>query len=169
MITNRILEIILAVLSFITIPIQIVTTFVFGLLVSLTFGLLLIPISIIWVTLFLGPLLGLSFIYEKVPFLRVPVSILGIPIAILGYEFCALMPSMGEKESRVSKLLLCHCFPYTWHCFQFGKPNLYISLSKGYPYLLKVFDRVPYKDKITWEHIIRMKAAYEVETTLNRH
>lgn len=169
MIINRILEITLVLFSFITIPIQIVTTFVFGILIRLTFGLLLIPISFIWVILFLGPLLGLSFIYEKVPFLRIIISIIGLPIAILGYEFCALMPSMGEKESRISKLLLCNCFPYTWHCLEFSKQNQNISLSKGYPYLLRVFDKVPYKDKITWEYIIRMKAAFEVEKKLNRY
>jgi hypothetical protein len=169
MITNRILEILLNLLSFVTIPFQIVSTFVFGILINMTFGLLLIPISSVWLTLFLGPLLALSFLYEKVPYSRIFVSIIGLPITILGYVFCALMPSMGEKESRASKLLLCQCFPYTWHCFQFQQKNLKISLSKGYPYLLKVFDRVPYNDKIIWKHIIQMKAEYEIKTVINKH
>lgn len=166
MITNRVLEVIITALSFVTIPIQIVTTFVLGILASLTFGLLLIPISIIWVSLFLGPLLGLSLIYEQVPPLRLLVSIIGIIIAIIGYEFCALMPSMGEKESRVSKMLLCNCFPYTWHCFQFGKQNAYVRSSKGYNNLLKILDGTPSQDKITWEHIIRMKAAFDGKTSI---
>ncbi|HNO71730.1 MAG TPA: hypothetical protein PKO16_08170, partial [Bacteroidia bacterium] len=81
MIVNRILELILFMLSIVVIPVQFVTTLVLGLFIRLTFGLLLIPISIIWTGLFLGPLLGLSYIYEKVYVLRILVAIIGLPIA----------------------------------------------------------------------------------------
>lgn len=161
MITNRILEVLIGIISFITIPIQIVSTFLLGLLVTATFSLVLIPISLIWIVLFLGPLLGLSYVYEKVRFLRIPVSIIGIPIALLGYEFSALMPSMGETDSRVSKLLLCHCFPYTWHFLHYSKADPLIKISNGYPYLLQVFERIPYKDKVSWNYVIKLKAINE--------
>lgn len=60
MITNKIIHIVNTITAFIVIPVQLITTFVLGILVRLTFGLLLIPFSIIWIVLFLGPLLGLS-------------------------------------------------------------------------------------------------------------
>jgi hypothetical protein len=157
MITNRILEILTGIFSFVIIPVAIVTTLIFSLLISISFGLLLIPISLIWIVFFLGPLLSLSYVYEKVGFLRIPVSIIGIPIAVLGYLFSALLPSMGETDSKMSKLLLCHSFPYSWHFLQFSKTKLSIKESNGYPYLLQVFERIPYKDKKSWELVIRLK------------
>jgi hypothetical protein len=163
MTTNRIIEILTGILALITIPITLISTFVLGLIVNLTFGLLLIPISLIWTVLFLGPLLGLSYIYEKVSFLRIPISIIGIPIAVSGYIFSALMPSMGETESRVSKLLLCHCFPYTWHFYQLTRVSLNLRFTKGYPYLLQVIKRIPFKDKLSWNYASRLKIQYELE------
>jgi len=167
MIANRIVEIIVGITAIILIPFQIVTTFVLGILVRLTFGLLLIPFSLIWIILFFGPLLGLSYTYEKVSFMRVPISIIGIPIAVLGDCYCALLPSMGEKESRVSKLLLCNVFPYTWHLSHFIKTDERIKYSKGYSYLLEVFKRIPYKDKITRDYVIKLKAENEIASRLN--
>ena len=79
MITNKIIHIIIAVTAPICIPVQLVTCFVLGLLVSLTFGFLLIPISVIWVVLFLGPLLGLSYVYERIAILRPFISLYNTP------------------------------------------------------------------------------------------
>lgn len=99
MITNKIIHIIIAITGLIVIPVQIITTFVLGLLVSLTFGLLLIPFSIIWIVLFLGPLLGLSFVYERLAITRPFISIIGIPLAVIADTYVALLPSMGEMGS----------------------------------------------------------------------
>jgi len=118
MITNKIILIIIVITSIIVIPVQVVTTFVLGILVSLTFGLLLIPISFIWTVLFFGPLLGLSYAYERVAILRPFISIIGIPLAVLADTYVAIMPSMGEWESRNQKLILCQTFPYTWRFIQ---------------------------------------------------
>ena len=104
--------IIIPLLTETNISIRYLPTFVLGLLVRLTFGLLLIPISLIWTVFFLLPLVGLSYIYEKVFLLRIPVAILGLPIAILGNIFCCWMPSMGEKNDRVTKMLLSNIFPF---------------------------------------------------------
>ena len=127
MIINKIIHIIIAITAFIVIPVQLITTFVLGLLVSLTFGLLLIPFSIIWIVLFLGPLLGLSYVYERVAITRPFISIIGIPLAVIGNIYVALLPSMGEMDSRYAKMIICQTFPYTWRFFQFQNNKLNIG------------------------------------------
>lgn len=127
MLTSAIIRMIIAITAIIVIPVQLVTTFVLGLLVSLTFGLLSIPISLIWTVLFLGPLLGLSYVYERVVILRPLVSILGIPIAVMGDTYVALMPSMGEWDSRFDKMIVCQTFPYSWQFIRFKNNKLNIG------------------------------------------
>jgi len=157
MLTNRILEIILAIISIVVIPVQVLTTFILGLLIRLTFGLLLFPLSFIWSVLFLYPLIGLSYIYEKISILRIPVAIIGIPIAILGNTFTALIPSMGEIESRVSKLLISESFPYSWHFYQLTLKNPIIKFTKGFPNLLIFFNKIKINDKLNWDYIYDLK------------
>lgn len=113
MLANRILGVITTILAWPTLPLQIVTTFVGGCLVSCTFGLLLIPLSLIWMTLFLGPLMGLSWLWDKTPILRIPIAIVGVPLAAIGSTYVALIPSMGEMESRVTKLVFCETWPFS--------------------------------------------------------
>ncbi len=127
MIINKIIHIIISITSFIVIPVQLITTFVLGILVSLTFGLLLIPFSIIWIVLFLGPLLGLSYVYERVAITRPFIAIIGIPLSVIGDTYVALIPSMGEIDSRYAKMIICQTFPYTWRFNQFEKNKLNIS------------------------------------------
>lgn len=127
MITNKIIHALIVFSSVIVIPMQLLTTFILGLLVSLTFGLLLIPISFLWTVIFLGPLLGLSYIYERVVILRPFIAIVGIPLAVIADTYVALMPSMGEMESRYDKLILCQTFPYTWKFLQFQKGKINIG------------------------------------------
>jgi len=164
MITNKIIHIIITITAFIVVPVQMVTTFVLGILVSLTFSLLLIPISFIWTVLFLGPLLGLSYVYERIKILRPFISIIGIPLAVLGDTYVALMPSMGEKDSRFAKLILCQTFPYTWKFVQYQKNNLNIDkndvltkilqeVSKAKPLSLRadVYSRPDYTgERLDW-------------------
>jgi tetratricopeptide (TPR) repeat protein len=118
MIANRILHIVLNVTGLITIPVQFVSTFLLGIAVRLTFGLLLFPISLVWCCL-LYPMLGLSWVCYKVPVLRNPIGILFIPWVVLALTFSALMPSMGEMDSRNVKLMLCWTWPFTYECNQF--------------------------------------------------
>jgi len=113
---NKILDTLITISAFVVLPVQLVTTFVLGLLVNLTFGLFLIPISLVWIALFLGPLLGLSWLWGKTPLLRVPVAVLGIPLALLADTYACLMPSMGETKSRVEKILMCQTWPFTVQC-----------------------------------------------------
>jgi hypothetical protein len=116
--TNRILTVSLLVVGPIVFPLQIVSTLALGILVSLTGELLLIPIDLIWLVCFLGPLLGLSWIWGKIPFLRIPLAVFGIPLALAAETYCCLMPSMGKMDSRISKLLLCRSWPYTLDCLR---------------------------------------------------
>ena len=127
MITNKIISVLISITSIIVIPVQMITTFILGMLVSLTFGLLLIPISFIWTVLFFGPLLGLSYIYERIVFLRPFISIIGIPLAVIGHTYVAMMPAMGELDSRYVKLIYCESFPYTWSFHQYNIGKLKIS------------------------------------------
>jgi hypothetical protein len=113
MFANRILNIILTIFYFVVVLIQIVTTIVLGLAVTVTSGLLLLPISLIW-ALPLFPMMGLSWICNKVPALRNVIGIIFIPWAVTANIFVALMPSMGELENRASKLMLSGSWPYTW-------------------------------------------------------
>ena len=118
MITNRILNVILGIFAIVVIPFQIASTLVLGLAVSLTFGLLLLPINLIWAILFF-PMLALSWFCNKVPALRNVFGIIFIPWVLLTETFVALMPSMGELESRASKLMLCNSWPFTWEFWRF--------------------------------------------------
>ncbi|MEO5923601.1 MAG: hypothetical protein ABIR70_07220 [Bryobacteraceae bacterium] len=118
MITNKAVHLLYLIVGFVFIPVQRVSTFLLGLLVSLTFGLLLLPISAIWIVLFLGPLLGLSWVFERVPFSRPIASVIGVPLAVLGNLYVQLMPSMGELDSRYQKFVICQTFPYTWRYTQ---------------------------------------------------
>jgi hypothetical protein len=126
MLTNKILSYLIAATAIIVLPIQAVTTFVLGILVSLSFGLLLVPLSLIWLVVFFAPLMVLSYIHEKVYLLRPLTSLIGLPLAFIGNTYTALIPSMGEVGSRYSKMIICQSYPYTWSSYHFlvGKTNL---------------------------------------------
>ena len=130
MLTNNIIRIVTGLLGFVLIPVVPISTFVLGLLVSLTFGLLLLPISLIWSVCFYFPLLGLSFIYENFKLLRPIAAIIGIPIAIIGEVFVSLMPSMGETDSKMAKWLSTTSFPYTYSITHFNNPKKLHYLMK---------------------------------------
>jgi len=146
MLTNNIIRIVGGLLSIFLIPIIPISTFVLGLLVSLTFGLLLLLISLVWSFLFYFPLLGLSFTYENFTILRPIIGVIGIPIAIIGEIFVSLMPSMGENDSKMAKLLSATSFPFTYSISVFNNPNKlhYLMKKEGhYKMLLEIL----YKEK----------------------
>ena len=127
MLACRILNILVTILGFVTLPVQVVTTFVGGCLVSCTFGLLLLPLNLVWVVL-LGLLLGTSWMWDRadltrIPTLtaiaRVPVAIIGIPLALLSQTFNCLVPSMGELEARRTKIMLCWVWPFSLDYWRF--------------------------------------------------
>jgi hypothetical protein len=87
-----------------------ISTFVLGCLVSITFGLLLYPMSIIWWP-FLGFLLASSWLWGKIPFFRLFLILPGTFVAEFAYAYSALIPSMGEWQSRGIKLAICESWP----------------------------------------------------------
>jgi hypothetical protein len=113
MLANRTINVVSSLLSLVTIPVQLVTTSVGGCLVALTFGLLLLPLSLIWVVVFMGPLLGMSWLWERVWPLRIPLAVIGVPLAVLGATYTSLVPSMGEFDSRATKHLICWTWPFS--------------------------------------------------------
>ena len=150
---NKIFNALLTLLAWIVLPAQIISTFILGILVRLTFGLLLFPLSLIWITIFLGPLLGLSWLWRKSLLLRVP-------IAILGFVFVCLTPSMGESESRVSKMLLCEAWPFSWECwmFELGKSPLE---SKEFAELYRLLQRIKWRDPMAQKYLHYLLAEQE--------
>lgn len=130
MLANRILDIIISIIALPVVLLQFVTTFLLGLLVSLSFGLLLLPISLVWLLL-LAPMLGTSWLCHKLPILRDVIGILGIPWVVLAEIFVCLMPSMGEVDSRATKLMLCQAWPYTWEFWNFSVGRLDITSPKA--------------------------------------
>lgn len=96
---NRIALVVVSVLAIFMIPVQLVTTLVLGILVTMTFGLLLIPLSFVWTVLFLAPLLGLSWLWRKVPFLRILLGCVDIPIPVIGDIYVSLIPTAKGVRS----------------------------------------------------------------------
>ena len=101
------------VLNFILMPLiipQLISTFVLGIVVQMTFGLALLPMSIPWIPMMFLLLSG-SRLWMAVPVLR-PVLILPLLLlAQIAAKYVAFMPSMGEWDSRMSKLAICHGCP----------------------------------------------------------
>ncbi len=168
MVANRILNVVLTILAWIVLPLSLVTTFVLGILVSITFGLLLFPISIVWMILFLGPLLGLSWFCQKVPVLRNLVGVLFLPWAVLADSFVCLMPSMGELENRAAKMMLCATWPFTWEFWQFwsGRLDLASSKSPEAMALSKVILRVSRRDALMQRVVERIINGEELDANL---
>jgi len=167
-VANRILNVVLTMLAWIVLPLSFVTTFVLGLLVSITFGLLLIPISIVWMILLLGPLLGLSWLCHKIPALRNLIGVLFLPWAVLADTFVCLMPSMGEFENRAAKLMLCNTWPFTWEFWQFwsGRLDLTSSESPEAIVLSEVIARVSRRDALMQRVVRRIINGEELDSNL---
>ena len=101
------------VLFFPVFPIQLVTTFIFGILTTITFGLFAWVTTVIWI-LFLGPLLGLSLLWLKIPLFRPILLIPGVLWANASNICATIFPAMGEWDARKIKLDLCGVWPLSW-------------------------------------------------------
>jgi len=105
-------------------PLTIVTTLVGGLLVLLTFGLLLLPLSLIWM-LFYGFLWSTSWLWIRAWYLRPFLLVPGVLVAAIAFEYVGLVPDMGEKYQKSWKLGLCESWPnsYLYHQLSFEHPE----------------------------------------------
>ena len=152
----RILEVILAVLSPVVVVVQLVTTFVLGILISITFGLLLLPLSAVWLLL-LAPMLAASWLCGRVGALRNPIGILGIPWAVLASTYACWVTSMGEFESRALKIMLAESWPFTWELWRFSAGRLDVDSIAGGPFDV-VLERVSRGDAIRQRTLDRLAA-----------
>jgi hypothetical protein len=123
----RILSLLITVTSPILIPIQLATTGLGGCLVAVTFGLALLPMTAIWLAM-MGLLLGSSWLWKVAAragalglIIQIPLALIGVPLAFLSSTFAALMPSMGEMESRVAKLQMAGVWPFSIHLWMIVK------------------------------------------------
>ena len=119
MLINKILNILLRIADFILLIPSLILINLTALLAWLTGGIILLLLDLIWALFFLLPMLGLSWVYNKVPFLRVPIAIIGFPIALLGYIYISSITHMGEVRPKVLKMFLCISWPFSldaWLC-----------------------------------------------------
>jgi apolipoprotein N-acyltransferase len=116
-VTARNANMILGMLLFPKLLISPIITLALGLLVQISFGILLLPLSIIWMA-FLAILLGTSWLWIRHwhlrPFLLVP----GVLIAVLADVYVSFVPDMGEKYQKILKMGLCDSWPYSYLVFE---------------------------------------------------
>ena len=93
---------------------------ILGLAVGCTFGILLLPLSLVWLP-FLGYLLGTSWLWLKVPVLRPLLIIPSVLVATVGNTFVAFVPDMGEPFQKQLKGVFCDSWPYSWLIYQLRK------------------------------------------------
>lgn len=139
--SNRVLLAICGITVPLILPLQTVSTLVLGLAAMLTCGLLLIPISLVWLACLL-PMLGVTWLCDQRPILREIVGFAGLPLILLVHLFVCLMPSMGELENRAVKLMLCYSWPLTWAVWRYfqGDSNRYFQIA---PMLDRITDGNP--------------------------
>lgn len=148
---NRIVGVLTDITGVIVLPIQLVSTALLGCLVSMTFGLFSIPMTIIWMGFFLGPLLGTSWLWTHAWPLRPVLAIIGIPWAVLAHIFVSLSPSMGEMDARIDKLIMCESWPYS---FDFMRA---LSGKDMNPELERVLDRLTGRNPAVRSHLSRIQ------------
>ncbi len=115
----KVIELLLLLPSLILIPISSITL---GLLAVITFGLVLLPLSLVWLP-FLGFLIGTSWMWIKIPISRPILLLPGVIIAEIANLYVSLIPDMGEKHQKLVKLGLCDTWPLTYLMMEFMKEN----------------------------------------------
>jgi len=123
---NRILWRLSGLFALFIAPICFISVPAIAIIDLLTFGFLLKVCNLIWIVLFLGPLLCLSRLWELVQLLRLPIAIIGVPLAALADSYIGVLPSlmpMWNYGSKIPDMLLCESWPFTWECllFEMGK------------------------------------------------
>jgi hypothetical protein len=107
--------------------------------------------------LLLFPMVVLSWVCNKVPAIRNVLGIVFIPWAVIANTYAALIPSMGELDSRAIKLLLCGSWPFTWECWLFCMHKLDLeSTNSATVALKKIVDRISCHDPIMRRAVMRV-------------
>lgn len=161
MAANRILDFVITMLAIIIVPVQFVTTFVLGILVTCSFGFLLLPLSLVWMVL-IAPLIGVSWLCTKAEGLRGIFGLFGIPWAVVTHIYACLVPSMGELESRADKLMLVESWPFSWEYWLFSLDKLDLRSSEG-DVLRDVLDRISRGDTLKQRTVSRLMVGEELD------
>lgn len=113
MVANTILKFILIPMGFILLIPEMVTTALLGLVIAIPpIGLVYVFImTLIWLP-FSGFIIGVSWLYKKVPILGFPLSLIGIPLVIIINIFLQLTPN-PDKVDKYNKLTICESFPFS--------------------------------------------------------
>ncbi|MFH1141865.1 MAG: hypothetical protein V1724_09475 [Chloroflexota bacterium] len=88
------------------------TTFILGLIGTVTFTIALVPFSAIWVIMF-GWLWGTSWLWLKAPILRPLLFLPGVLSAPLCARYVGWIPAYGDLEHRLLKINACASWPLT--------------------------------------------------------
>ena len=94
-------------------PLQMLTTAVGGLLIVITFGVLLLVFTILWWP-FLILLLGTSWLWLHAWYLRPILLVPGVLIATLAHLYVMLAPE-PEKDAKYAKFSMVGEWPLSWY------------------------------------------------------
>ncbi|NVM23139.1 MAG: tetratricopeptide repeat protein [Desulfobacterales bacterium] len=111
MTTNTILRFLLHVIAFVLAIPAMATNFFTGCLLAIPpIGLVYVSImSLIWLPS-LGFMRGSSWLWEKIPFLRLPLALIGVPIVVVIGAFLLLAPNPDETD-KIAKFAMCDSWP----------------------------------------------------------
>ena len=141
--TQLVLSVIIGIVGFPLLVVAFVSHLILGIALAIPFvdALLMLVASLIYIALFLGPLTALSWLWLKLPLLRIPIAIVGIPWALLGNTFTVLIPvPPDEADSRITKLLFTAVWPYSLRYWQWDVGTLDWDEPRAAE-LTKVLDR----------------------------
>ena len=126
MAANRVLYAI-HVLLFPLYPIQLILMFVlWPILAIISFGLILQLLDLVLMVL-ICPLIGASWLCNRIEVLRNPIGFVGIPWAIMAYVLACWTPSNpAEPDGRIIKIILTCCWPFCWEFHQFSRGRMAI-------------------------------------------
>jgi hypothetical protein len=94
-------------------PVQMVTTAIGGCLLALTLDLLTLLLTLIWWP-FLALLLGTSWLWLRVSYLRPILLVPGVLISTLAHLYVMLAPE-PEKDVKYAKLSIAGEWPLSWY------------------------------------------------------
>lgn len=92
---------------------EFVTTLIGGCLLALTFGLLALVLTAIWLP-FLALLMGTSWLWLRAWYLRPLLLLPGVLLAIVAETYVALAPE-PERDAKHAKLSIASEWPLSWY------------------------------------------------------
>ena len=103
-------------LTILAIPLSIispVTNFITAFLYLPIVGLVaVLALTLVWLVVFMGPLLATSWLWIRAPWLRPLLLPVGVPLAALGYAFNLLIyVPPQDRDSKAQKMILCMFWP----------------------------------------------------------